>query len=361
MKFLQIALTCWLMLTIQEVVVGQEQDPSAVAPASPTESASDKTDTNDPPESVADDATTEAEVEAELETAPLAEFDARSIDEIWTISSRHLCSPHSSLGSLAFRKRIEGDTWSNETAESFLASSNTDKISHTVIFIHGNRTPMQTAIRRGLQTYDQTFLEWKEAPSVRFVIWLWPADQIRGQIRDVREKAGRADMHAFHLARLMTQMPQDEKISLIGYSFGGRLAIGSMHLLGEGCLCGSRLPEASGFERHAKVNVTLVAAAIRNDCFVSTRNKALVHTNHLFSVYNSEDQYLRFYKFAKFDGKMPALGYTGIAGSYSSQLSPNRIRQFNAVQRVGTDHDYLTYIVDQRIEKLVQQNLFFAQ
>lgn len=331
-------------------------------PAPETESpAMEEPETTEPEpgvESVAADAPTKEAVQSELEAAPLEAFDVRSRDEVWTISSRCVGSRNAPIESLQFRRRIEGDRWSNETADSFLAPDSNPARQHTVIFIHGNRTPEAKAIRRGLQTYDQTVLDWHAAPSMRFVIWLWPADQIPGQVRDVRIKAGRADEHAFHLARLLDMLQHSSHVSVIGYSFGGRLAVGAMHLVGGGSLCGSRLPMSS--PAAAKINLALVVPAIRNDCFLCTRSQALRQVNHLFLMHNSRDQYLKLYRFLKLDDYSPALGFTGVSGLQRLQYSGVRIKQYNASQNVGNDHDYLEYVADKRIEALVRENLFYG-
>ncbi|QDS90757.1 hypothetical protein EC9_49730 [Rosistilla ulvae] len=327
----------------------------------PTMSAADEAGEslpNEPiPESVAADAVTKAAIEAELESTPLEEFDVRARDEVWTISSRHLGSRNAAIESLQFRRRIDGGRWVNESAANFLSPYAGPGKQQTCFLIHGNRTPEMKAIRRGLQTYDQTVLGSRPiSTSIRFVIWMWPADQIKGQVRDVRVKAGRADLHAFYLARLITAVQTQEPVAVIGYSFGGRLAIGAMHLMGGGSLCGSRLPNTP--VSSPRVNLGLVAPAIRNDCFITTRSQALCPVNRLFLLHNTRDQYLKLYRFLKLDDNTPALGYTGICGMNRSQISSDRIRQFDASQSVGSDHDYLEYLADKRIDALARQNLF---
>jgi len=275
------------------------------------------------------------------------------------ISSRRLCSRNASLGSLSFRRRIQGEHWAEESLQSFLAPEPDGRRRPVVIYIHGNRTSSQYAKRRGLQTYDQTFLKWKQAPpAIRFIIWTWPSDRIRGAIRDVRIKAARAEQHAFHLARLLRAMKQHREVSIIGYSYGGRLAINALHLAAGGSVGGARICQA---DRTApKVNLTLMAPAIRNDCFCGERCMALKQINHLFLLYNNQDPYLRYYHLAKFDGFNQALGYTGIRGMRRGWLNHQQLEQFNAARRVGPEHDYLEYITDKRIEDQVRWNLFNA-
>jgi esterase/lipase superfamily enzyme len=225
-----------------------------------------------------------------------------------------------------------------------------------VFHVHGNRASEAKATKRGMQTYDRTFLEWKDAPPVRFVIFTWPSDQIKGAIRDVREKAARADQHVFHLARLLTRLGQYREVSLIGYSYGGRLSLNAVHLASGGAICGKKI--ATNPMKLPSLNLILLAPAIRNDCFHTSRTRALDCVNSVFLLYNSQDQLLKYFRYAKFDCERPALGFTGAANLRQLPVSSDWFKQFNASQNVGADHDYLEYIADKRIEKMVQDNLF---
>jgi len=309
----------------------------------------------EPAEPVAGSSQPDEVIEAELRQTPIAEFDQRKRDQIWLISSRRLPSRNCTLESLEFSRRIDGDQWQPESLESFLQPAPGAADLPVVVYIHGNRNSRSMAVRRGLQTYDQTFLAWKRAPSVRFIIWTWPADRIAGNIRDIRLKAGRAEQHAFHLARLLGKLKQNRKVSVIGYSYGGRLAINALHLAGGGSVGGARLwqHELSA----GKVNLTLVAPAIRNDCFCGEKAMSLKQIDKLFLLYNNQDPYLRFFHFTRFDGFNQALGYTGVRSLRRGYLAADSLRQFNAARRVGPEHDYLEYISDRRIEAMVRQNI----
>ncbi len=293
-----------------------------------------------------------------LESTPTAEFDNRAQDQVWMVSSRRLGSRNCSVDSLDVRKRVAGGRWQTSSASAFLAPDPDGIRRPVVIFVHGNRSSLDKAIRRGLQTYEQTILPWNNAPAIRFVIWAWPADQIAGPIRDVRIKAHRADEHAFHLARFLQQMDPQTPVSIIGFSFGGRVALGALHLVGGGAIDGCGLPIAA--HPVSPVNLTLAVPAIRNDCLITTRNRAYSQINHFDLVYNSRDAYLNLYRFTRFDNKNPALGYTGIRGLNRLPDHEFRVHQFNAARFVGVEHDYLEYITDQRIESSVRNHLLIG-
>ncbi len=310
----------------------------------------------DDPDSIAPNAVSEESAVEILEAAAPEDFDMRQADQIWLISSRGVCSGYASSTNLTYRQRVEDDQWRDESFESFTRPATGGRPRRTLIYIHGNRTTSEEALTDGLAVYDQTFLQWKDASPVRFVIWSWPSDRIGGEIEDVRTKACYAEQHAFHLARLLTQMQEHQQVAIIGYSFGGRLAINALHLVGGGSVHGYGLETQD--RSIPPVNLTLMAPAIRNDCFCNTKWMGLSKINHLFILYNSKDIYLRFYKLAKFDENHDALGFTGMPCRRRGYLNSDQIEQFNAATLVGRDHNYLSYIVDKRVEKLVRSNLY---
>lgn len=289
---------------------------------------------------------------------PVAERTLRAQDEIWLVSSRGLGSTNCSSDSLDVHFRTNYQ-WQSSTASHLIAATDAQRHLPTVIFVHGNRWPLEEAIRRGLQTYEQTFLNWHDAPAVRFVIWTWPSDAIPGPIRDVRIKAERADEHSFHLARMLQRMPPASNVSLIGYSYGGRVTLGALHLLGGGAVEGKMLPRTVAAST-PRVNLTLMVPAIRNDALNTTRSRAYSQLNHLYVLYNSRDTYLGLFKITRFSERSPALGYTGIAGLNCLPDHGVRVKQFNAAQIVGQDHDYVQYITDQRVEQGIRQHLFLG-
>ncbi len=294
-----------------------------------------------------------------LRTAPLSDFEVRASDQIWTVSSRSICQTSVPTDRLQINRRSRDARWLESRHADFLASNSDGVPRRTVVYVHGNLTPHSKALRDGLATYDQTFLSWEEAPPVRFVIWSWPSTQVTRGVRDVRLKASYAQQHAHHLARWLASLPQGEQVSVIGYSYGARLSINALNILASNSTHQSAgQPGTIGADPRAKVNLTLVAGGIRNDCFSNTHWRALTKVNHMFVLYNSRDQFLRFYRLLRFDGKRDALGYTGVHGIRPGFIDWGQIEQFDASVQVGREHSYLDYVVDRRVENLLRKNLF---
>lgn len=279
-------------------------------------------------------------------------------DEVWLISSRRMNSRNLPADKLDVWKQV-GNQWANSSTDAFRQPDPHGFQRPIVIMVHGNSWSMSKAIQRGFETYQDTIIPWRDRPPMRFVIWTWPSDKIRGPIRNARIKAGTADEHSFHLARFVKELSAHPEVSMLGYSYGARVTLGALDLLGGGCVQGSRISNSP--IPIPRINLSLIAPAVRNDVLMTSRSEAYRKINHLFVMYNSRDQYLKYYRFARFDGNMPALGFTGLAGKSQMPNSMFRIDQYDAVQQVGVQHDYLEYVRNKEIEKRLRRNLLFTQ
>jgi len=304
--------------------------------------------------SLGDDARCAAQHEHwRIAAAPAMQSD----DEIYLVSSRRLGSRNCDVNSLDVRQRV-GGRWYSSTPQTLFSADASFAYKPTVILVHGNGWSFSEAIRRGLQFYHEVLSPWHDKPPIRFIIWTWPSDRILGPIRDVRIKADRAEDHSFHLARFVQRLPPSSQVSMIGYSYGSRVTLGSLNLLGGGSVNGSRI--APSPIPTSRVNLTLIAPAIRNDALVASMPRAFGQINHLFVMYNHRDRYLSLFRFTRFSGKTPAMGYTGLACLNRLPGASYRVDQFDAAQVVGPNHDYSEYINDRNVEQRLRRNLFFA-
>lgn len=277
----------------------------------------------------------------------------RAEDELWLVSSRRMCARSQGVESLDVWKEIN-EQWVASSAAEFVAPDAYGFARPVVILVHGNDWSLQKAIKRGHQTYHRSMQRWTDRPPIRFVIWTWPSDKIAGPIRNVRIKADVADAHSSYLAKFLQNMSAHPNVSLVGFSYGARVVLGALDLLGGGCVDGGRLPMITA---SLELNVTLIAPAIRNDALTTTRSRAYSQMKSLFIMYNSHDRYLSLYRWTKFDGRQPALGYTGLTSYAGLPESSLRIEQYNASQNVGPQHDYLEYISDAQVERRLRANL----
>ena len=214
-------------------------------------------------------------------------------DSIWLISSRHLpstCGGLSDPNALQF-KRLDCD--GNCSPGDFADYQSDGMGRRTCMYVHGNRVSSSYAIYRGLRVYRKLRRQNAESGPIRFVIWSWPSSQIKGLIRDARVKAARTDSESFYLASLLQYQPQDEPLSLIGFSFGGPIISGALHLLAGGSICGCAMDLESPYELSA--DVVLMAAAMGNG-WLSPRGRfglAARQIQKVLLLYNSRDRALK--------------------------------------------------------------------
>ncbi|HYW78439.1 MAG TPA: hypothetical protein VE890_02645, partial [Thermoguttaceae bacterium] len=145
--------------------------------------------------------------------------------------------------------------WEPAVAKDLVEQS--DPTVPTVVFIHGNRSGLNDAVRGGLPVY-RYLQRCAEGRPLRFVIWAWPADRAgRGVLDDARIKARYSDAQSYYLADWLSQLASDGPVNLVGYSFGARVVTGALHLLGGGQVAGRSLPSETQAE-HGPLRAVLV-------------------------------------------------------------------------------------------------------
>ncbi|MCE9525971.1 MAG: hypothetical protein K8R36_07945 [Planctomycetales bacterium] len=260
-------------------------------------------------------------------------FEPRPSDQIWLVNTRGIgCVDGRSGWSTS---RYDAGYWKGADDQAFYSSDDQETV--TVIYIHGNRMDAAGAEARGLAIYRELFSSQTDG-KIRYVIWSWPSDQIRGPIKDVRFKAFHSDDEAFMLARFLAPIPADRRVGLIGFSYGARIIGGGLHILGGGELVGRGIEEG----KRPTFRVVYWAAGVQNDWLLpgNVHGKAMPLGLTWLNIYNSCDSILwRFDKIDKCDGS-PGLGYVGLAGgkSYLPTDLADRYEEFDASHLIGGDH-----------------------
>jgi hypothetical protein len=288
----------------------------------------------------------------------------RQLDSLWIVSTRHLCCPDQCpVDDVELHvKQCQGESgWEDSNLEALFEAS---KDTITVIHIPGNRADWDTAIQEGKAVRD-TLAQACPPQPITFVIWSWPADQIKGQIRDFRAKANRANCDGVYLAWFLARLEKmqangETKVSLIGYSYGARIALGGLHVWSGGGLVGVRLPD-SDIASDTTVRVVLVAAAEHNywlqpDCL---HGLAYGRIDYALNLHNSCDQVLKRYRIVERCGRPQALGYTGLVGRSCFEDNAERFHEYDVCCAVGKSHDIAYYLFDDAIaDKLTRYALW---
>jgi hypothetical protein len=271
-------------------------------------------------------------------------------DEIVVVNTRMLCG---SCNAESLRERLTVETyairdetghrrWMRSDLDSFLSF---DPAVPTIVYVHGNQITPGEAKSQGLAVYRRLAHYGSGGGPVRFVIFSWPSSRVGGLLRDVREKALRTGPAGFQLAWLIDQMPAETPLSLVGFSFGARIATGSLHMLAGGSLGGSmRLKERVHPERKP-VNVVLIAGALHAHWLGEGQyhGRAMTQVDHMLLLNNCSDIALRYYHLSsKGRGREQALGVRGptcIGSDYAAKIQMRDVSAY-----AGRQHDLFLYL-----------------
>jgi hypothetical protein len=205
--------------------------------------------------------------------------DAYLGDEVWLISSRDFdcCTP------LAVEQlpcmRYSNGCWSAADWSELRAGCQAADLQNFV-FVHGYRTALADAQKRGLQVYAKLFCTERTSCPVRFIIWAWKSEsEVKRPYKDFVIKSHRAialkDIFSLALNELGPRAP-----IVCAYSLGVQVAVSAM----------------TQSDAYTGVPIQFVAIATVNDCgFQSCDNKmfACGHIDRSFLFLNSGDRAVR--------------------------------------------------------------------
>src|SRR6056297_243030 len=240
----------------------------------------------------------------------------RDGDEFWILSTRSITSKAqcADLHDPQFRLHQYEPSFGfkPQTRDQLIDLLSTDATKHSVIYAHGNRFDCADAVERGWFVYQKIVRDRQAETPLRFIVWSWPSDRVDGVLKDVKIKAERTDAQGLYLAWLLREAATaPTPLTVLGYSFGGRVVTGALHALAGGCLAGRQLPGEHIQGLH--VNVGLVAAAVNQDWLYPGRyhGRATLNMASMTLMYNPRDSILKRYWILEPGLSARALGATG--------------------------------------------------
>jgi hypothetical protein len=250
----------------------------------------------------------------------------------------------------------ERGTWQPRTEAEFFAADSAEIV--TPLYVHGNRLTAGESSSYGLSFYFEFVGKLDDERPARFVIWSWPSDEIKGNLKDVRAKAARSDYDAYYLACFLARMKPEVHVGLLGYSFGARIASGALHLLNGGAICGQMV--SAGV--HPELRVALWAAAEHNYWYQPAQfhGRAPAAADAWFITINYCDPVLSHYRFLDKCSDPEAVGHSGIYGR--NLLPPDvnaRIEEVNVSNIVGGTHDWRAYLYSQWIQDRTREYILW--
>jgi|GEM_PF-906816 len=190
--------------------------------------------------------------------------------------------------------------------------SSLDPSAPTCFFIHGSYFDWESVVIDSEATY-----RWirKAAPDLplNVVFFTWPSDDRITYVVptfDIMVLGRRAARNSFYLARLISQLPPGQPVTLVGHSHGTRLASSTLHLLAGGQVDGYLLETPVDPTR--RFRAVFAAAAIDHHWLNPGERygRALARTEALLNVRNSQDMALSLYPLSRPFGDA-ALGRRG--------------------------------------------------
>ena len=237
--------------------------------------------------------------------------------------------------------------WKSTSLERILAQP--DKTIPTIIFTHGYQVSEKDAPEWGLHPYRSVIQHAKTAAPVRWIIFSWPSEKIGPILRDIRAKGRTAERTAAHLAWLIDRFDTDTPLAVFGYSYGGRITCGALHLLGGGMLNGKTMEQRIHPNRQL-LRTVLLAPAVDNDWLLPGHRyeMAISQMSRLLIVHNHCDPVLKRYHFTqrrrRHRNRPIALGKEGLANIACLGDAAKKIEQLDICCTIGHKHGMLNYL-----------------
>jgi pimeloyl-ACP methyl ester carboxylesterase len=276
--------------------------------------------------------------------------------DVWVVSSRCLGATCSIPREAPFVVERLGPTtrglrfWQPANLEGLLSEPERP----LAIFIHGNRYAEADAKRQGLTLARRLSTFCPTAADTRTVIFSWPSEKQGLLLADGRAKYERSHSDARYVASLLQRVDPRQPLAIVGYSFGGLIALEALE-----DSCGSCSGAPSGVtalqERSAPTNVVLVAPAVRSDALApgGPYRTALSCIDRMQVIINSQDDALRFFPLLDKRVDLPALGFVGMPWRW---IPPDvAFSIINAASIVGKQHSLELYLQSAKLSRQIAE------
>lgn len=229
--------------------------------------------------------------------------------------------------------------WANSSLDEFF--DDYDPETPCVIFVHGNHFTREDAVRSGLQL-ERNMLQGEKC---RFIIWAWPSEWMsRGIRRDAQIKARYSEHQGAYLSMLLLRFPKDARVTLIGYSFGGRTVCDSMQRL-------AQKSETSGESPHCRLRNVLLLPAVNQSSLhpKAAYGNAFDVPEKTLLLFNPRDRALKWYPFLQHCHGPQALGRVGIQPGRVSRNLAEKVRAIDISPFVGDRHEFSFHVSNPKL------------
>ncbi len=231
------------------------------------------------------------------------------------------------------------------------------------ILVHGSLVSWEHMLADGHQTY-----EWlkKAQPNTPFqmVLMTWPSDRPLLLVApvDFTLLGRRSAYNGLYLARVLSRMPTETSVSLIGHSHGARTVVSAMHLVGGGDIFGYRMENRT--TPWPRVRAMTAAAALDHDWLDPNQRygRALENVESLVNLRNRNDFALRLY-LLQLPISSESLGRVGFSSRDQQLMGANytKIRDVEVSPILGARHVWPWFYNQPGLARVLTPYLFFQE
>lgn len=272
--------------------------------------------------------------------------------EVWEVNSRALgCTP---CRPIHWESRLAVSQFHPETGwhRSELSELTGRDFPLTILYVHGNW--METWNARCRVRLIANYVARQTDTPFRIVMFSWPSQKQGRPIKDIIENTKCCDVQAFYFGCLIRKFRDHSPLSILGFSLGGRIVAGGLHLDAGGSLFGQSLPAdcdvVTAKDTVPHYRVSMIAPAIDQTWLrAGQRNgNAMTYVDRLVNLYNSHDPVLKRYFFSDLSNRPLAAGFAGFVGIGEPRpseplASQDRVVQYDCYPSLGNTHDERSY------------------
>ncbi len=208
--------------------------------------------------------------------------------------------------------------------------------------------------------------QWLRSPApqapLHVVFFHWPSDDTPMLLLpvDVTILGRRAGRYGFYVAEMISQIPEEHPISLIGHSHGARMVVATLHVLGGGEI--DDVAFGGGpYHRH-RIRAVLAAAAFDHDWLNPGElyDRAIQRPEAILNLVNRRDRALGFYPLHR-PLTLAAAARSGFTAGDRQSIGPQnrKLVDYDVTERVGTGHVWPTYYTNAGIAQSISPYVFF--
>lgn len=280
----------------------------------------------------------------------------------WIVSSRraaqHRLDPPT--GSLDyFRRGPDGAVVSSDAA---CMQSEMIPGAPVCIFVHGSFVGWPDQLETARSSYHWIRNAAPDRP-LNVIFFDWPSDGPYTYLFpiDVTVRGERAEFNGFHVAHLISLLPPDCPVCIIGHSHGARATASALHLVANGTVKNYAFYGDIG--RHRPVRAVLAAAAVDHDWLNpdGPYGRALCRSE-VMNLRNHCDAALFFYPLAR-PLSRPALANVGFTDADRAEMGllAYRAIELDVTDFVGRSHTFPYYEREPAIAAAIAPFVYFAE